>query len=125
MAQLRLDEKDEELVYLACDIDTANVSLPLGKYVQSAIKVYDELVSHQQAQIPPQSFFSQAQMAYFFDQQHFHSKTARIIFQPEKSKNAKRITAISRAVKNMDSNSSVDQVKTTFTNQAKQRSQTP
>lgn len=123
LAQLRFTEQDEELVYLACDIDTANVSLPLNKYVKSAIKVYDELVNQQNAQIPPQKFFSQAQMAYFFDQQHFHSKTARFIFQPEKSNNAKRITAISQAIKDMDEKSSIESVKAKFIQQAQDLSQ--
>ncbi|WP_154222547.1 hypothetical protein [Marinicella rhabdoformis] len=118
LAQLRFTEQDEELVYLACDIDTANVSLPLNKYAKSAIKVFDELVSHQKAKIPPQQFFSQAQMAYFFDQQHFHSKTARSIFQPEKSRNAKRITAISKTIKDMDAQSSIEAVKNNFIQQA-------
>lgn len=124
LAQLTFTPQEEELVYLACDIDTANVSLPLGKYARSATKVYDELISHHNAQIPPQSFFSHAQMAYFFDQQHFHSKTARIVFQPEKSNNAKRITEISKTIESMDKASTRDEVVAQFKKQAKIHSKT-
>ncbi len=123
LAQLRLAESDEQLVYLACDIDTANVSLPLSKYARSATKVYDELLSHQNADIPAKVFFSDAQMAYFFDQQRLHSKLGLAVFQPEKSANAKHITDMSSEMAEVDAALDNDAVKARFIDLAIQKDQ--
>lgn len=123
LAQLRLAESDEQLVYLACDIDTANVSLPLSKYARSATKVYDELLSHQNAQIPAKAFFSEAQMAYFFDQQRLHSRLGNAVFQPEKSANAKHITDMSEQMAEVDDHLDNEAVKAQFIALAAEKNQ--
>ncbi len=119
LSQLHLSANDEELIYLACDIDTANVSLPLYQYALSAIRVYEELITHQKVQIPAHIFFSKAQIAYFFDQQQFHSKLGSAVFEKEKSDNAKHIKTIAKKIATMDSQFDPELVKDMFIEAAK------
>lgn len=98
LAKMNLPPRDEELIYLACDIDTANVSLPIFDYAKSAVQVFDELRQHHLPDISARRFFSRQQTAYFFEQQSFHSQAAQFLFVPMKRKNAKFIVQITKTV---------------------------
>ena len=89
---------DQELVLLACDIDTANVSLSATQYAQSAIKVFRELQSHHNPEYPAHAFFSEQQYRYFFELQKFNSVIGKEVFEQMKQRNAAAIQKLSDTI---------------------------
>lgn len=121
VAQMKLTKpQDIEWAYFACDIDTANVSLNLVDYAQSALRVFDELKTQHLSQISARHFFSTEQLNFFFEQQQFHSKLAKQLFLPQKEKNAPLLRKMAAAVAALPENADTDTVKHTFINAAKQ-----
>lgn len=114
LAKMNLSARDEELIYLACDIDTANVSSPIFDYAKSAVQVFEELQHHHLPDISARNFFSRQQTAYFFEQQHFHSQAAHFLFVPMKRKNAKFIIQITKKVAKLSDNVDNSAVKKFF-----------
>lgn len=107
-------EIDQQLVYLACDIDTANVSMPFDDYARSAIRIYDELRAHRLIKVSAQVFFSDEQINYFFNQQQFNSKPAKALFQQRKQNNAPLLEKTAKAVKELPENTDTGTIKHTF-----------
>ncbi len=94
--QLQLPNKnDEQLVLLGCDIDTANVSLSINEFAQTAVNIYHELITHQDAPITAFQFFSEQQKIYFFEQQKFNALISQNIFEPQKEKNKNKLIQLS------------------------------
>jgi len=116
--QLDLPEVDAQLVMLACDIDTANVSLPIDEFADSAIDIFDELLSHQNADISAHDFFSEQQQTYFFELQAFHADLSRTLFQPHKDSNQDSLRALSDHIRNLPADWSAKDIKTAFKNKA-------
>jgi hypothetical protein len=107
-------ETDQQLVYLACDIDTANVSMPFDDYARTAIRIYDELRAHRLIKVSARIFFSDEQINYFFNQQQFNSKPAKALFQQRKLCNAPLLEKTVKAVKELPENTDTDTIKHTF-----------
>lgn len=121
LEQLALPNKnDEQLVLLACDLDTANVSLPISEFAQSAVHIYDELVSHQQATISAHQFFSQQQKIYFFEQQTFNADISQDLFAAHKQLNSQKLTALSDHIEQLPTSLSDEAIKSAFLKQAQQ-----
>lgn len=121
LEQLQLsNKKDEQLVLLACDIDTANVSLPISQFAQSAVHIYDELVSHQQAKISAHQFFSQQQKIYFFEQQRFNATITQDLFATHKQQNSDQLMALSDYIEQLPVNLTDTDIKLAFLDKAKQ-----
>ncbi len=117
--QLKLPNKnDEQLVLLGCDIDTANVSLAIDEFAQSAIDIYDELISHQKVEISAHQFFSQQQNTYFFKQQQFNANITKVLFEPKKQDNTEKLLALSEHINQLDKNLPATQIKAEFLNKA-------
>ncbi|MCX7544548.1 hypothetical protein [Marinicella gelatinilytica] len=108
------NQADRQLVYLACDIDTANVSMPFNDYARSAIRVYDELKAHRLIKVSARAFFSDEQLNYFFKQQQFNSKPALELFEPRKQRNAPLLRETVAAVKALPEDADTETVKHTF-----------
>lgn len=96
------EEKDKELAYLACDIDTANVAAELTDYAQSSINVYNEIQNISQNTLSAQTFFGEMQEQYFFELQSFNSKIGVLAFDFQKQENAPKIQLISQRIKSLD-----------------------
>ncbi|MEZ5471061.1 MAG: hypothetical protein R3E90_04715 [Marinicella sp.] len=118
-AQNLLVSRDEQLVLLACDIDTANVSLPIAQFASSGIHIYNELITHQQATISAWQFFSEQQKIYFFEQQAYHAEISKTLFQPKKDANAKQLLALCHAIEKLPQNTPAETIKEKFINHAK------
>ncbi len=119
LEQLALTNKnDEQLVMLACDLDTANVSSPISEFAQSAIHIYDELISHQQASISAHQFFSQQQKIYFFKQQSFNANISQGLFDGHKQQNSKKLIALSDHIDQLPSDLSATDIKFAFLSKA-------
>ncbi|MFC3194746.1 hypothetical protein ACFODZ_10900 [Marinicella sediminis] len=123
LAQLDLPDEDAQLVLLACDIDTANVSLPIDDFADSAIDIYDELLSHQQANLSAHEFFSTQQKIYFFELQAFHADRSRLLFQPHKDSNQNSLRALSAHIEALPAALSDSEIKTQFKQKAIELSQ--
>ncbi len=113
------NNKDSQLVLLACDIDTANVSLPIEQFAESAIHIYDELVSHQNADISAHFFFCQQQQIYFFEQQQFHASITKKWFQPHKDNNTDNLIKLSKHIESLPHDTPADEIKSAFRDKAK------
>ncbi|WP_395377777.1 hypothetical protein [Marinicella sp. W31] len=111
---------DRELVLLACDIDTANVSLSITQYAQSAIKVFRELQSHHNPEYPAQAFFSKQQYRYFLELQKFHSVIGKSVFEPMKQHNTDAIQKLSNAISELPAETSQEDVIVAFSTTAQQ-----
>ena len=107
-------DNDQQLVYLACDIDTANVSLPFADYARAAIRIYDELKAHRLLKVSARVFFSDEQINYFFNQQQFNSQPATKLFQQRKEQNAPLLKKTVAAVNALPEDSDTDTIKHTF-----------
>ena len=119
LQQLHLpDPQDEQLVLLACDLDTANVSLPINQFAESAVRIYDELQAHHNPDISAHQFFSQQQKIYFFEQQKFNSTLTKKLFQPHKDLNEKPLMTLSDHIKNLPENTPATDIKSAFLNKA-------
>lgn len=97
------DNVDKELAFIACDIDTANVSADLVDYGQSSINVYNEIQNISSVDVSAQSFFGELQEQYFFELQKFNSKLGKQAFSDQKSKNAPKVKEICEFIKGLDS----------------------
>jgi len=104
------EDIDKELAYIACDIDTANVSAELEDYGQSSINVYNEIQNISSVDISAQSFFGELQEQYFFDLQQFNSKIGKLVFSKQKSLNAPKIKEICEIIKKLDTDTTNDKV---------------
>jgi len=123
LTQLELTNTDDnELVLLACDLDTANVCLPIDQFAASAIHIFDELISHQNTQLSAHQFFSQQQKIYFFDQQAFHAQITKDLFQSHKTANSDKLLLLSEYIANLPDDLSADQIKQKFKDRANQLS---
>ena len=117
--QLQLnDAQDVQLVLLACDLDTANVALPIDQFAQSAIHIYDELMAHQEVDISAKHFFSEQQKVYFFEQQMFNAEITKRLFQPHKDRNQIKIQTLCTYIASLPENLSAKQIKTAFVTKA-------
>jgi hypothetical protein len=117
-------EIDQQLVYLACDIDTANVSMPFDDYARSAIRIYDELKTHRLIKVSTRIFFSDEQINYFFNQQQFNSTVAKTLFQHRKQNNAPLLKKTVATVNALAKHADTDTIKHTFFTTAKELSTT-
>ena len=116
--QLDLPAEDAQLVLLACDIDTANVSLPIDEFADSAIDIFDELLSHQNAEISAHDFFSEQQQTYFFKLQAFHAELSLQLFQPHKNSNQDSLLALSDHIRKLPAAWSAKDIKAAFKSKA-------
>lgn len=107
-------QRDEQLVLLACDIDTANVSLPIEQFAASGIHIFDELVSHHNAEISAWQFFSEQQKIYFFEQQAFHADLSKQLFQPYKEQNTSSLLRLCEAIARRSPSTPADEIKQHF-----------
>ncbi|MCF6300454.1 MAG: hypothetical protein L3J52_04975 [Proteobacteria bacterium] len=121
--QKLLSAQDQQLVLLACDIDTANVSLSITQYANSTVKIFKELKSHQNSNIHAHEFFSEEQRMYFFELQQFQSEIGQYIFEPMKQKNRNKITRLYQSIKDLDPDLSDQQIIQCFKNTAEQLDQ--
>lgn len=96
-----LNDTDKQLVLLASDIDTANVSLPITEYANSAINVFLELQSHHDKNYSAIRFFTQQQHRYFTELQKFNSEVGNHVFHPLKQTNKKLVIQLSRCIKSL------------------------
>ena len=112
-------DTDQQMVYLACDIDTANVSMPFDDYARSAIRIYDELTAHGLLKVSTRVFFSDEQINYFFNQQQYNSAPAIALFQQRKQQNAPLLKKTVAAVKALPETADTDTIKHTFFSTAK------
>ena len=101
---------DKQLAFIACDIDTANVSADLADYGQSSIDVYNEIQNISNKEISARSFFGELQEQYFFELQKFNSELGQQAFSEQKSRNAPRIKEICDAINRLDKNMNNSQV---------------
>jgi hypothetical protein len=119
LAQHQFDNpQDKQLILLACDIDTANVSLPIDQFAESAIHIYDELITHQNADISAHQFFSEQQKIYFFEQQAFHANITQQLFQPHKKQNEACLLTLCQHIKKLPMDTTADQIKQQFIQKA-------
>ncbi len=88
------DETDRQTVLLACDIDTANVSLDLVSYARTAARICRELNDHHASKPDPMRFFTEQQKRYFFDLQQYHSDLAQRVLLPAKVRNQPLVEAL-------------------------------
>lgn len=117
--QLQLPNKnDEQLVLLGCDIDTANVSLSINEFALTAVDIYDELISHQNAPITAFQFFSEQQKIYFFEQQKFNADIGQQLFEPKKEKNKDKLILLSDYISELNPESSDVEIKKHFIRKA-------
>jgi hypothetical protein len=98
------EEIDKELAYLACDIDTANVSANLKDYSQSSINVFHEIQRFAQTKISAKLFFGDLQKQYFFNLQKFNSKIGLEVFSEQKSMNAPKIEKVCQHIESLNDN---------------------
>ncbi len=115
-------DTDQQLVYLACDLDTANVSMAFDDYARSAIRIYDELKAHRLIKVSARVFFSDEQINYFFNQQQFNSQVAKQLFQQRKDNNAPMLEQTVAAMKALPLQADTDTIKHTFFSTAKRLS---
>ncbi len=108
------DKQDEQLVLLACDLDTANVSLPLNEFATSAINIYDELRSHHDANLSAHQFFSSQQRIYFFEQQVFHADLTQSLFQAHKLQNSEKLLQLSNYIEQLPVDTAAEDIKQAF-----------
>lgn len=121
LQQLSLPNKnDEQLVLLACDIDTANVSLNLAEFAQSAVAIFDELKSHQNVETSAHQFFGEQQKIYFFEQQQFNAKITLDLFEPKKQNNKNKLLALSAYINQQDPLLSAESIKAKFLKKARE-----
>jgi len=104
------DEDDKQLAYLACDIDTANVSAELNDYAQSSINVYTEIQNISPVEISAQAFFGDQQKQYFFELQEFNSRIGIIAFEQQKQINAPKVKLVCDAINGLEKNTSNEKV---------------
>jgi len=104
------DDDDKELAYLACDIDTANVSADLVDYAQSSINVYNEIQTISGNTMSARLFFGTLQEDYFFELQKFNSELGKQAFAEQKLKNTPKIKALCKLIKQLDSEMENDEV---------------
>lgn len=117
--QLQLPNRnDEQLVLLGCDIDTANVSLSIFEFALTAVDIYDELKSHQNAPVSAFQFFSEQQKIYFFEQQKFNADIAQKIFEPKKEYNKDRLIQLSDYISQLDPAMDDEDIKNHFIKKA-------
>ncbi len=114
------NKNDEQLVLLACDLDTSNVSLPISEFAQSAIDIYDELISHQQVLIPAHQFFSLQQKIYFFEQQNFNAQISQDLFGDQKEYNSEKLVTLSNHIESLPNQLSDTEIKTEFLQKARE-----
>ena len=112
------DPQDEQLVLLACDLDTANVCLPINQFAESAVQIFDELQAHQNPDISAHQFFSQQQKIYFLEQQKFNSTLTHQLFQPHKDFNKKLLMALSDHINNLPKDTPAADIKSAFLSKA-------
>jgi len=93
---------DKELAFIACDIDTANVSADLIDYAKSSINVYNEIQNISPVKVSAHSFFGELQEQYFFDLQKFNSKLGKQAFANKKLENAPIVKSICDVIKQLD-----------------------
>jgi len=96
------DDDDKELAYLACDIDTANVSADLKDYAQSSINVYNEIQTISGNSMSAQLFFGTLQSDYFFELQKFNSKVGKQAFAQQKLDNTPKIKKLCSLIQQLD-----------------------
>ncbi len=121
LQQLKLPNKnDEQLVLLGCDLDTANVSLPISQFAESAVNIFDELVSHEHVTISAHQFFSQQQKIYFFEQQSFNANITTELFNRHKQENSDKLLALSTHIDQLPQDMPADEIKAAFLNKAYQ-----
>lgn len=119
LAKLKLPNKnDEQLVLLGCDLDTANVCLSIYKFAQSAVQVFQELITHQQVEISAHQFFSEQQKIYFFEQQAFNSDIAHALFLFHKNRNGNKLHTLSDHIQKLPTNATTDKVIKAFLDSA-------
>ena len=111
---------DRELVLLACDVDTANVSLSITQYAQSAIKVFRELQSHHNPEYSARAFFSEQQYRYFLELQKFHSTLGKAVFEPMKQRNTDAIGKLSNSISELPTDTPQEDVISVFSSTARQ-----
>jgi hypothetical protein len=104
------DDDDKELAYLACDIDTANVSADLTDYAQSSINVYNEIQTISGNNMSAQLFFGTLQEDYFFELQKFNSELGKQAFADQKLINTPKIKTLCKYIKQLDSEMENDEV---------------
>jgi len=115
LQQLQLPNKnDEQLVLLGCDLDTANVSLPISEFAQSAVHIFDELRSHEHVDISAHQFFSEQQKIYFFEQQTFNANITQELFSQHKANNSDKLIALSDHIEQLPQDMSADDIKAEF-----------
>ena len=120
LEQLQLPNKnDEQLVLLGCDLDTANVSLPISEFALSAVHIFDELVTHEHVNISAHQFFSEQQKIYFFEQQTFNADISQDLFSKHKQSNSEKLIALSDHIEQLPSGLHADDIKAEFLRQAK------
>ena len=121
LEQLQLPNKnDEQLVLLGCDLDTANVSLPISEFALSAVHIFDELITHEHVPISAHQFFSEQQKIYFFEQQTFNADITRELFSEHKQHNSDKLIALSEHIEQLPADMPAEQIKAEFLRQAKQ-----
>ncbi len=121
LQQLKLPNKnDEQLVLLGCDLDTANVSLPISQFADSAVHIFDELVAHEHVPISAHQFFSQQQKIYFFDQQVFNANISKELFNRKKQNNIDKLIALSDHIEQLPDEMTDTEIKAAFLKKAKQ-----
>lgn len=118
-------DTERQLIFLACDIDTANVSMPFNDYARTAIRMYDELKAHHLIKVSARVFFSDEQINYFFNQQQFNSDIAKQLFQQRKQDNAPLLEKTVAAVKALPDDADTDTIKHTFFSTAEKLSNSP
>lgn len=97
---------DKELAFIACDIDTANVSDDLSAYGQSSINVYNEIQNISIKEISAHAFFGELQEQYFFELQQFNSNLGKLAFNEKKIKNSSKVKQICESIKQLDTSMS-------------------
>lgn len=117
--QQNLNEQDQQLILLACDLDTANVSLPIDQFAESGIQVFDELVTHHNANMSAHQFFSEQQKVYFFDQQAFHAELSQQLFQPKKNSNQQHLLALCDCITQLPDDTPTQIIKQQFLDKAR------
>ena len=121
LAKLKLPNKnDEQLVLLGCDLDTANVSLPISQFAESAVNIYDELISHEQVAISAHQFFSQQQKIYFFEQQNFNADITHTLFNEAKLVNSKKLLTLSDHIEKLPDELPPAEIKSAFLMKARE-----
>ena len=96
------DNADKEIAFLACDIDTANVSAPLIEYAHSSIDVFKEIQDFSEFKLSAQMFFGNMQEDYFFKLQKYNSKLGRLTLNDMKIKNAPFVRKVSKEISKLD-----------------------